>query len=288
MTTAFQRLPVAVACRLVEGYTGSAPGVITPDLLAYAPRMIEAFNDAFTMLRACLHGDIEAVEALLEMGVDLEEVRDPVRQQSVSPLTWAVQGADTNDRAKGLALVDFLLSKGASPNRIVSHKPQSVCASPMHAACILPDVLDRLIAHGGDVRLSTNQKWGVLDHWLWSSHCLDKKKRPDALRALDVLIAAGIDPNAQLYSGGNFLVHCWASSSLRPHIPELIAKGFDPHKPGQGQGVAGASLVDHLAKKTKTGKGGALAQQLMAEFTAQVMEGSTAAAAASPASRPRL
>lgn len=287
MTTAFQRLPVAAACRLVEGYTGSAPGAITPDL-AYTPRMIGAFSDAFTMLRACLHGDIEAVKALLEMGLDLEEVRDSNRPtEPVSPLIWAVQGADTNDRAKGLALVDFLLSKGASPNRIVSHKPQSVCASPMHAACILPDVLDRLIAHGGDVRLSTDQRWGVLDHWLWSSHCLDKKKRPDALRALDVLIAAGIDPNAQLYSGGNFLVHCWASSSLRPHIPELIAKGFDPHKPGQGQGVAGASLVDHLAKKTKTGKGGELAHQLMAEFTAQVMEGSTAAAA-SPASRPRL
>lgn len=252
------------------------------------PDLRRGLEDSFGMLQACAQADIEAVEALLDLGMDIDTNPDPLSsRRTVSPLIWAIYSVENADPDRGLALVDLLLARGANPNFISGHAPMSGNTSPMHSACCLPQVLKRLMGKGGDAQLKNQAGWSIADEWLWHAHSIDKKKRAAAFEALWLLQDNGLDLNQPLNNGSAFLVQCWASGGLRPHIPELISKGLDPYRRGAGKASLGNSLVEHLGKKTRNGKGGPLAQQIMAELAAQALDAASCPALGAT-SKPRL
>lgn len=236
------------------------------------------------MLRACRAGQTQVVREMLDMGFSADYIGDistnsymTGRVETVIPLSWA------SESDKYLDLIDLLLERGANPNTVWPGGRLRGGESPMHDACASPDTLRKLIAKGGDVGLRFDDGWGVLDHWVWFAHSVQKNQEKKLIEALEVLLEHGI--SHKLMSENSFLVECWASGFLRHRIKRFIDMGFDPNE--RGSGKKSVTLMEHLAKKVKAGKGGALAAELVSSYNAQILSDATPLANAKT-SKPRL
>ena len=250
------------------------------------------FQDpAFVMLRACHDGLLDVVVELLDLGQSPTVVGGgrgmSYHSRETIPLAWVARhNFAVDDKCDGaMRIADLLLSRGANPNYVSEGNHVESDVSAMHAACCTPWLLKKLIDHGGDVRLSTSEGWTILDHWRWYMHSPEKDRLAPGLEGLDILVQHGM-PLAQK-DGSSFLASCWGSGILRQQIPAFIEKGFDPYERGTAKGAAGSSLMEHLTRKVKAGKGGALAAKLVAGFHAKALSDATPQARATTSS-PRL
>lgn len=234
--------------------------------------LLKAFNDpAIIMQRACVQGDIEIVSNLLDMGFSADCVECLSENLHAAPLSQIVVPLSVASlNYKRLPLVDFLLDRGANPNRVSPGDRFTGGISPMHAACIAPDTMRKLIARGGDVSIRLEDGWGVLDHWLWRMSGIDPIGANRGMETLGILLENNI--SLDTFSGKSFLVECWRLTFLRNRIRTLFQLGLDPHARGSAVGIKGASLVEHLNHKVQSGKSGKLAAEIVALFNAQYLD----------------
>lgn len=208
-----------------------------------------------------------------------ENLREAPLSQSVVPLSVASRDC------KRLHLVDFLLDRGASPNRVSPGDRFTGGISPMHAASIAPDTMRKLIARGGNVNIRLEDGWGVLDDWLWRMNGVDPIGANRGMETLGILLENNI--SLDTFSGKSFLIECWRLTFLRNRIHTLFQLGLDPHAIGSADGMKGSSLVEHLNHKIQSGKSGKQAAEIVAHFNAQHLDINTPSISASR-SRPRL
>lgn len=254
---------------------------ITPDQVDMDQAALWCHQDpAFVMLQACHDRLVDVVVELLDLGLSPTAVNSVVgttighSDRTTIPLAWVVaHGPETPEqRAAAERIADLLLARGADPNHVVAGSHVQGDLSAMHAACATPWLLNKLLAHGGNVQLVSSEGWSVLDHWRWCMNSAHKEAQAPGLEALTILLHHGV--RRTLRSGESFLTSCWSSGILRRHIPAFIQMGFDPHERGTGQRkeAAGLSLIEHLGKKVRQGKGGALAAMLLAHHHAKVLD----------------
>lgn len=246
---------------------------------------------ATMMLYACRDRQVNIVQQLLDLGVSPTIVgleTDPrYASRKVIPLACLARD-EVNDNEKNeraVRIADILLSRGADPSYVSPGNHVESDISAMHAACSTPWLLRKLIDHGGDVKVVSSEGRTILDHWIWHMHSPQKERVASGLEALDILLKHGIP--LTLKDGSSFLTNCWASAFLRKQIPSFIGQGFDPHERGTAKGVAGSSLVEHLTRKVKSGKGSNLAGKLLSEINAKILTDDTQKARATNSS-PRL
>jgi hypothetical protein len=192
---------------------------------------------------------------------------------------------DTEENECAVRIADILLSHGADPNYVCKGNHVGNDISAMHAACSTPWLLRKLIDHGGDVKVVSSEGCTILGQWIWYMHSPQKERVASGLEALDILLKHGMP--LTLKDGSSFLTNCWASAFLRKQIPSFIEQGFDPHERGTAKGVAGSSLVEHLTRKVKSGRGSSLAGKLLSEINAKLLTHATPQARATSSS-PRL
>jgi hypothetical protein len=225
---------------------------------------VDRFEDIrFAMHHACTGGFTETVREILNLGASANE---PYRH--LLPL------AVLRDETNGLEVADLLLSFGANPNHLIANSAGFMNISPMHGCCNQPDVLQKLIAHGGDVSLTASCGRSVLEYWRWVAHSpQDKAARSRCLRGLEVMLSNGLDPQQSFKDGASFLTSCWGSGFLRRHTAYFMALGFDPYQ--HGRGAKGASLFEHLQRKARSGKGGELAARILSDLNNRSLEAAT-------------
>ena len=282
----FPRLPELSKRALLAAYKQGDP--TQADIDAFTERFHTPAN---IMSYACHARLVEVVVELLDLGVSPTIVgldADPrFYSRKVIPLACVARDEANDDEKneRAVRIADILLSRGADPNYVTPGNHVESPISAMHAACSTPWLLKKLIDHGGDVKVVSSEGRTILDQWVWHMYSPQKERVASGLEGLDILVKHGL-PLA-LKDGSSFLATCWGSGFLRKQIPSFIEQGFDPYERGTAKGAAGSSLVEHLTRKVKAGKGGALAGKLLSEINANILADATPQARATNSS-PRL
>ena len=269
MPRLFDQLDPSIQQRLFKGVVHTGARYLSSS--KPEQRHIDLFDDHFTLFRACADGNLDALRSLLDLGLPLDQV--PARHSDwASPLCLVIQHAAPKAATR---MLDLLLSRGANPNFIPQPVPNQASASPMHAGCANPEVVARLIAAGGDVRLASPAYGGLLDQWLWHFQQLAPAKHAAAFKALDILLGTGLSPTQPLLHGTPFLVRAWGIAPLRPFTMDLIDRGFDPYKRSAAQGPAGNSLAEFLEKNPPRANAAAHTKKLTAFLAATALDATT-------------
>lgn len=236
----------------------------------------------FLMVRA-IHGGFPAIiTELVGLGVNLHTLTTP--NGPICPFSIMAYSSPAQTRATALRLLQL----GVSPNRCVLGMSWS---AGMLSAPYSPELLDVLLANGGDPNLEAPNGQNVLSAWV-QSYWGDLKgpRRAQALATLDALLAAGMKTNTLVHE--HFLsprgprkaalAEMWIDGAMRTLIPDLIARGFDPRQAGDD----GVSLMDKLAPKLKKGAPSPLVTKIVAAMSVHAPASGQVASAAAPAPAP--
>ena len=286
MTSLFEQLDPVIQERML---TASGANASSISIMERHQRVDQMKQGDRAILCACLASDREAIRALLDLGVPINP--DISLGYPSSPLAMSVHNLRLEKfpakRLLTLSIIDELLERGANPNAKIFAHLKGSSYSAMHEALSQPQALERLLAWGGDVHALTD-RGSLLDDWLNHASQTSPASLPGFVHSLSLLAKAGMDLNGALRVGGCFLVKCWGSSGLRPHVSRFVAEGADPHH--KGPNSAEKSLWDLLTDKVDkaySGSDKAVALETLSDLQAIALAKSTPAAAASP-SRPRL
>lgn len=214
----------------------SALDILATDMGITRPWLEEvSFDLSYMMIRACSGVHVKVIGELLDMGVDPNWVRGGHGQGI--PLCFVNLNGQA-DAARVRAAVDLLVKRGADLHFI----DESREASPIFQGCANPHLLEGLMAAGANIHLKTSRGTTILAWWLHTFSNPGGGGAGTAIGVLDKLLVVGVrkdelvsqSPVWGAHLPKESLLSCmWQSAGLRPLLPEIIQRGFDPMQKGE-------------------------------------------------------